>query len=47
MAEGLRRAARLGATLATVNSYSTAAGVLYASAGFTEYDLCVPWVKVW
>ena len=47
MAEGLRRAARLGATLATVGSYSEAAGVLHVSAGFTEYDLSEPWVKVW
>jgi GNAT superfamily N-acetyltransferase len=47
MTEGLRRAARLGATLATVGSYSTAASALYAAVGFTEYDLCEPWVKVW
>lgn len=47
MTEGLRRAARLGATLATVGSYSEAAGGLYGSVGFTEYDLCEPWVKAW
>lgn len=46
MAEGLRRAARLGATLAAVGSYSEAAGALYASLGFTEYDLSEPWVSV-
>lgn len=46
MAEGLRRAARLGATLATVGSYSEAAGALYASLGFTEYDLSEPWATV-
>ena len=44
MAEGLRRAVHLGATLAIVSSYSSAAGALYASVGFTEYDLCEPWV---
>jgi GNAT superfamily N-acetyltransferase len=43
MAEGLRRAQRLGATLATVGSYETPAHALYASAGFVEYDLVEPW----
>jgi mycothiol synthase len=47
MAEGLRRVADLGATLCTVGSYSEAAGALYASLGFSEYDLSEPWVKVW
>ena len=47
MAEGLRRVRALGATLCTVGSYSEAAGALYASLGFTEYDLSEPWVKVW
>lgn len=47
MAEGLRRVAGLGATLCTVGSYSEAAGALYASLGFREYDLSEPWVKVW
>ncbi|MFZ5821183.1 MAG: GNAT family N-acetyltransferase [Chloroflexota bacterium] len=47
MAEGLRRVRDLGATLCTVGSYSEAAGALYASLGFTEYDLCEPWVKEW
>jgi GNAT superfamily N-acetyltransferase len=47
MAEGLHRAARLGANLATVGSYSAAAGALYASVGFTAYELSEPWVKVW
>jgi hypothetical protein len=37
----------LGATLCTVGSYSEAAGALYASLGFTEYDLSEPWVKKW
>lgn len=47
MAEGLRRVSDLGATLCTVGSYSQAAGRLYASLGFTEYDLSEPWVKEW
>ncbi len=47
MAEGLRRVRDLGATLCTVGSYSEAAGNLYASLGFTEYDLSEPWVKEW
>jgi mycothiol synthase len=47
MAEGLRRVRDLGATLCAVSSYSEAAGRLYASLGFTEYDLNEPWVKEW
>lgn len=47
MAEGLRRVHELGATLVTVGSYSAAAGALYASMGFGEYDLNEPWEKVW
>ncbi|HSN73470.1 MAG TPA: GNAT family N-acetyltransferase [Anaerolineae bacterium] len=47
MAEGLRRVRDLGATLCMVGSYSEAAGALYASLGFSEYDLSEPWVKVW
>lgn len=47
MAEGIRRAKALGATLMTVGSYSESAGALYASLGFREYDLSVPWVKNW
>jgi GNAT superfamily N-acetyltransferase len=47
MAEGLRRVKALGATQASVGSYSEAAGALYASIGFTEYDLSHPWVKEW
>ena len=45
MSEGLRRARRLGATLATVSSYSTGAHALYHSMGFTEFDLLEPWIK--
>lgn len=47
MSEGLRRAQRLGATLATVSSYSTGAHALYESIGFTKFDLLEPWIKVW
>jgi mycothiol synthase len=47
MYEGLRRLARLGATLALVGSYAPAAHALYASVGFTEYDLLEPWGKTW
>jgi GNAT superfamily N-acetyltransferase len=47
MAEGLRRAHRLGTTLVTVASYDEAAGALYASVGFSEYDLNEPWMKAW
>jgi GNAT superfamily N-acetyltransferase len=47
MAEGLRRAQKLGATLATVSSYSPAAHALYESMGFTEFDLLEPWIKEW
>ena len=45
--EGLRRAQRLGATLATVSSYGKAAHALYESMGFTEFDLLEPWIKEW
>jgi GNAT superfamily N-acetyltransferase len=47
MAEGLRRAERLGATLATVSSYSEAAHSLYVSMGFTVFDLLEPWIREW
>ena len=45
MCEGLRRLKRIGATMATVGSYTTPAHALYASVGFTDYDLCEPWAK--
>ena len=45
MTEGLRRLRRLGATLAYVGSYTPRAHALYASMGFTEYDLSEPWIK--
>ena len=45
MTEGLRRLQRLGATQATVGSYSVHAGALYASLGFTEYELNERWIK--
>ena len=47
MSEGLRRAQKLGATLATVSSYSTGAHALYHSMGFTEFDLLEPWIREW
>ncbi len=47
MSEGLRRAGRLGATLATVSSYSTGAHALYHSMGFKEFDLLEPWIRTW
>ena len=47
MSEGLRRAQKLGATLASVSSYSTGAHALYESMGFTEFDLLEPWIKEW
>ena len=47
VSEGLRRAHKLGATLATVSSYSPAAYALYDSMGFKEFDLLEPWVTEW
>jgi GNAT superfamily N-acetyltransferase len=47
MTEGLRRARNLGATQASVSSYSPAAHALYESMGFTEFDLLEPWIKEW
>lgn len=45
MCEGLRRLKRMGAALAYVGGYTTAANALYSSAGFTQYALSEPWVK--
>jgi GNAT superfamily N-acetyltransferase len=47
MSEGLRRAQQLGATLATVSSYSKGAHALYESMGFTDVDILEPWIKEW
>jgi GNAT superfamily N-acetyltransferase len=47
MSEGLRRAQRLGATLATVSSYSAGAHALYESMGFTDVDILEPWIRQW
>ena len=47
MSEGLRRAHRLGAAIASVSSYSTGAHALYDSMGFTDVDLLEPWIKEW
>ncbi|RPI84557.1 MAG: GNAT family N-acetyltransferase [Chloroflexi bacterium] len=45
MCEGLRRLKALGTDLALVGSYSPEAGALYASVGFTEYELLESWEK--
>jgi predicted N-acetyltransferase YhbS len=45
MYEGLRRLKKKGAVMAYVGSYSVEAGALYASVGFTDYELCVAWSK--
>ena len=45
--EGDEDAQKLGATLASVSSYSTGAHALYGSMGFTEFDLLEPWIKEW
>jgi GNAT superfamily N-acetyltransferase len=47
MSEGLRRAQKLGATLATVSSYSKGAHALYESMGFTDVDILEPWIREW
>jgi len=47
MKEGLKRAKHLGATLATVGSYSVRAGALYESIGFKDYLLSEPWDLKW
>jgi GNAT superfamily N-acetyltransferase len=47
MCEALRRLKRMGAQRAYVGSYSVEAGALYASVGFTDYDLLEGWDKVW
>jgi len=47
MAEGMRRAERLRATLATVSSYGKAAHALYASMGFIEFALLESWIREW
>lgn len=46
MSEGMRRLKKMGATKAFVGSYSVEAGKLYASMGFTAYELNEPWVKL-
>jgi ribosomal protein S18 acetylase RimI-like enzyme len=46
LCEGQRRAQRLGATLASVTGYSTAANALYSAVCGPAYDVSEPWVKV-
>jgi GNAT superfamily N-acetyltransferase len=45
MCEGLRRLRAIGAKTAHVGSYTPPAHALYASIGFTEYDLSECWSK--
>jgi GNAT superfamily N-acetyltransferase len=45
MTEGLRRAQRVGATLALVASFSAPAHALYEAMGFREYELLERWGK--
>jgi ribosomal protein S18 acetylase RimI-like enzyme len=47
MLAGLRRLQRLEAKIAFVGSYEPAAHALYASAGFTQFDLCQAWARTW
>lgn len=47
VAEGMRRAARLGATLCTAVASASEANALYAALGFAEHELSEPWVKSW
>lgn len=43
--EAMRRARRMGATLATVSGYESGANALYKSALSPEYDWNEPWIK--
>ena len=43
MTEGLQRLKRLGATLATVSSFTPPAHALYSSMGFKDYSILEPW----
>jgi len=45
LCEAFRRLKHLGAIMAYVHSYEPPAHALYATAGFTDYDLVEPWVK--
>lgn len=47
VAEGMRRAARLGATVCTATVSAGEANAFYAALGFAEHELSEPWVKVW
>jgi GNAT superfamily N-acetyltransferase len=47
LAEGLRRAHHLGATLGTVSSTAEAAGGLCAALGLTDCGRSEPWAKTW
>jgi mycothiol synthase len=45
MQAGLRRLVQMGATKVFVGSYSNEAGALYASTGFTQFQLNIAWSK--
>ncbi|HNT74576.1 MAG TPA: GNAT family N-acetyltransferase [Anaerolineae bacterium] len=45
LCEAFRRLKRLGAVMAYVHSYEAPAHALYASVGFTDYDLVEPFFK--
>ncbi|MBN2004835.1 MAG: GNAT family N-acetyltransferase [Anaerolineae bacterium] len=47
LVEGMRRAQRMGATLAFVNGYDTGPNAFYKSVVGPEHDLYVPWLKEW
>jgi GNAT superfamily N-acetyltransferase len=47
MTEALRRLQRMGAVVATVGGFSTAANALYASVMSPECDVYERWVKEW
>jgi mycothiol synthase len=47
LTEGLRRLQAMGATLAFVSGYSSAANALYRSVMGDDYELSEPWVRQW
>lgn len=47
MVEGLRRLKRMGAQVAFVGGYSTAANALYTSVMGMQHDVSAPWGKEW
>ena len=47
LTEGLRRLQRMGATVAFVSGYSSAANALYQSVMGNDYELYQPWTQQW